>query len=81
VREVVQWLVPPPGRSGYPSVKGSPVSFRLESSELADVMVMGSFSSGRGFVRVGIDEFARPFKAGDSGSTPQWLELLIGKSH
>jgi len=70
VREVAEWLVPPPGRSGYSWYEGSPARFRLESGEL--VVPMGDWlvRLGSKFVPLSTNEFERLFRVSDGGSLP-----------
>jgi hypothetical protein len=70
VREVAEWLVPSPGRSGYVWYEGSPARFRLQSGELAAAIGDWIIRLGSKFVPLSADEFERLFKASGGSSLP-----------
>jgi hypothetical protein len=61
VREVAEWLVPPPGRSGYVWYEGSPARFRTELGELVVGMDEWIVRLGRRFVALSVEEFESLF--------------------
>ncbi len=67
VREVAEWLVPPPGKSGYSWYQGSPARFRTVVGELVAEMGGWIVRLGSKFVPLSPDEFERLFKVSDGG--------------
>jgi len=62
MREVAEWLVPPPGRSGYTWYEGSPARFRTESGELIVGMGEWVVRLGSKFVCLSAAEFSQLFR-------------------
>lgn len=70
VREVAEWLVPLPGRSGYVWYEGSPARFRTESGEMVVKMGEWIVRLGSKFVPLSTNEFEHLFKASDGNPMP-----------